>query len=181
MFNEVNIEGQVGGIKNLFLLYQFNIYPNFFLFHQPPEGITLQTFSLSYQNQVIPQVYNSNRISHKDAFKMITKGSKLQRNNIPGLTYHPDQEAPTGCCDFLKNTAAILSLGANDGSTVYRFARKRWTARLLFELADRLRHVNNSSLQVRHPNLRVLEAFSGANLRSRHYCDYVFVNSSFCL
>jgi len=29
IFNEVNIEGHVGGIKNLFMLYQFNIYPNF--------------------------------------------------------------------------------------------------------------------------------------------------------
>ena len=104
----------------------------FLLFHHSLPGITLQTSSLSYRNQVIPRVYNSNRISHKDAFEMITKGSKLQRKNIPGLTYHPD-EAPTGCCDFLKNTAAILSLGANDGSTVCQFVRKRWTGRLLFK------------------------------------------------
>ena len=33
---------------------------------------------------------------------MITKGSKLQRKNIPGLTYHPDQ-APSGTRDFPKN------------------------------------------------------------------------------
>ena len=96
------------------------------------KGITIQTSSFPFRNQVIPQVYNSNRISHKEAFKMITKGSKLQRKNIPGLTYHPD-EAPTGCCDFLKNTAAILSLGANDGSTVCQFPRERWMGRLLFK------------------------------------------------
>ena len=126
------LKANVGGITNLFLLYKFIIYPNFFLFHHSLPGITLQTSSLSYRNQVIPQVYNSNRISHKDAFEMITKGSKLQRKNIPGLTYHPD-EAPTGCCDFLKNTASILSLGANDGSTVCQFPRERWMGRLLFK------------------------------------------------
>jgi len=130
MFNEVNIEGHVGGNKHLFLLYQFNIYPNFFLFHQPPEAITLHAVPLSYQNQVIPQVYNSNHISHKDAFKMITKGSKLQRNNILGLTYHHPDQAPSCCSAFLKNTAATLSLGANDSSMVCRFARERWTTNL---------------------------------------------------
>ena len=49
------------------------------------------------------------------------------------------------------------------------------------ELADCLEHVSNSSSQRRHPDLRVLVAFSGADLRSRLYYGYVFVNSSFCL
>jgi len=49
------------------------------------------------------------------------------------------------------------------------------------KLADRLRHVSNSSLQRRHRDLRLLVAFLGADLRSRPYCGYVFVNSSFCL
>ena len=33
---------------------------------------------------------------------MITKGSKLPKGNIPGLTYHPDQ-APSGCRDHPNN------------------------------------------------------------------------------
>jgi len=49
------------------------------------------------------------------------------------------------------------------------------------KLANCLRHVSNSSSQRRHPDLRVLVAFSVADLRSRPYCGYVFVNSSFCL
>ena len=49
------------------------------------------------------------------------------------------------------------------------------------ELVDCLEHVSDSSSQRRHPDLRELVAFSGADLRSRPYCGYLFVNSSFCL
>jgi len=62
----------------------------------------IEVSPIPLEHQIIPLLYQDMPIDRQAALKIIEKGSKLPRQNFPGLTYRPEQ-APTPGSNYVRN------------------------------------------------------------------------------
>jgi len=90
-------------------------------------GIVIEVSPIPLEHQIIPLMFKDQPIDRQESLNIIEECSKLPRKI--SLVWPIDEGELRLPAQMINETI----MDANDGSTVCRFARKRWTGRLLFE------------------------------------------------